>query len=35
LGLSLVIGFKKNLGPFHLGWPKILIPNLCHVDCHV
>jgi hypothetical protein len=30
LGPSLDIGFKENLGPIHLGWPKVLMPNLFH-----
>ena len=30
-GASLGIEFKENLGPFHLGWPKILEPKLCHI----
>jgi hypothetical protein len=35
MGLSFVIGAKENLGPFPLLRPKVLAPNLCHVDCHV
>ena len=32
---SFVIGAKENLGSFPLLRPKVLAPNLCHVDCHV
>jgi hypothetical protein len=32
---SFVIGAKENLGPFSLLRPKVLAPNLCHVDRHV
>jgi hypothetical protein len=32
---SFVIGTKDNFGPFPLFRPKILAPNLCHVDRHV
>jgi hypothetical protein len=35
MGLSFVIGTKENLGPFPLLRPKVLAPNLCHVDRHV
>jgi hypothetical protein len=35
MGLSFVIGAKENLGPFPLLRPKVLAPNLCHVDRHV
>jgi hypothetical protein len=34
LGLSFVIGAKENLGPFPFLRPKVLAPNLCHVDRH-
>jgi hypothetical protein len=35
MGPSFVIGAKENLGPFSLLRPKVLAPNLCHVDCYV
>jgi hypothetical protein len=35
MGPSFVIGVKENLGPFPLLRPKVLAPNLCHVDRHV
>jgi hypothetical protein len=35
LGPNFVIGAKENLGPFPLLRPKVLAPNLCHVDRHV
>jgi hypothetical protein len=35
MGPSFVIGAKENLGPFSLLRPKVLAPNLCHVDRHV
>jgi hypothetical protein len=34
LGSSLGIGIKENLDPIHLGLPKVLVPNFCHVGCH-
>jgi hypothetical protein len=35
MGPSFVIGAKENLGPFPLLRPKVLVPNLSHVDRHV
>jgi hypothetical protein len=35
MGPSCVIGAKKNLGPFLLLRPKVLVPNSRHVDYHV
>jgi hypothetical protein len=35
MGPSFVIGAKENLGPFSLLRPKVLVPNLRHVDRHV
>jgi hypothetical protein len=35
MGPSFVIGAKENLDPFPLLRPKVLAPNLRHVDCHV
>jgi hypothetical protein len=32
MGPSFVIWAKENLGPFPLLRPKVLAPNLCHVD---
>jgi hypothetical protein len=34
-GSIFVIGAKVFLGPFPLLRPKVLAPNLCHVDRHV
>ena len=31
-GSIFVIGVKENLGPFPLLRPKVLAPNLCHID---
>jgi hypothetical protein len=35
MGPSFVIGAKENLGPFSLLRPKVLAPNLYHVDRHM
>jgi hypothetical protein len=35
MGLSFVIGAKENTDLCPLLRPKVLAPNLCHVDHHV